>query len=115
MTLRCACGASIGPDENFCGTCGARQQRDDTPVVSGGVGVVAEAGASSTEQPGMVSNDSQLAADNNSSFREANTLEKAAPGTDELAESAEFSSMTSGATTFPKNDKSPKPWPAERS
>ena len=108
MTLRCACGASIGPDENFCGTCGARQQRDDTPVVSGGVGVVAEAGASSAEQPGMVSNDSQLAADNNSSFREANTLEKAAPGTDELAESAEFSSMTSRGDDVPEKRQKPK-------
>ena len=33
MVPCCECGASIAPDENFCGTCGARQRRDDTPVV----------------------------------------------------------------------------------
>jgi serine/threonine-protein kinase len=107
MTFRCACGATIGADENFCGTCGARLQRDDTPIVSGGAEVEAEAGASSAEQPGIVSSDPQLAA-GNSSFREANTLEKAAPGTDELAESVEFSSMTSRGDDVPEKRQKPK-------
>jgi serine/threonine-protein kinase len=108
MTLRCACGASIGLDENFCGACGARRQRDDTPIVSGGADVEAEAGAFPAAPPDMVSNDPQLPADKNNSFREANTLEKAAPGTDELAESAEFSSMTSRGDDVPEKRQKPK-------
>ncbi len=34
MTLCCECGAGMAPDENFCGSCGARQQRDDSSVVA---------------------------------------------------------------------------------
>src|SRR6266404_3500473 len=34
MTTCCECGASVAPDENFCGSCGARRPNDDTPLVS---------------------------------------------------------------------------------
>src|SRR5207248_9710220 len=50
MALCCKCGAGMAPDENFCGTCGARQQRDDSPVVSGG-GIDLEATADNVEIP----------------------------------------------------------------
>lgn len=32
MTGCCKCGASVGPDENFCGVCGTRQIREDSAL-----------------------------------------------------------------------------------
>jgi serine/threonine protein kinase/uncharacterized OB-fold protein len=108
MTLCCECGASMVPDENFCGTCGARQRHDDTPVVSSSKGVVATAEAVTGDQQGMVSKYSQLAADGNSTWGEAKTGETPAPGTGELAESPEFSSMTSRVDDVPEKRQKPK-------
>lgn len=108
MTLCCECGANLAPDENFCGTCGARQQHDDTPVVSNSESVGAPAGAVAGDQQGMVSKYSQLAADGNSTWGEAKTGETPVPGTGELAESPEFSSMTSRVDDVPEKRQKPK-------
>lgn len=108
MTLCCECGARVGPNENFCGACGAHQQHDGTPIVSSSGGVGAGAEISSADQPGLVSNYSHLAADGNSTWGEAQVSEKAAPGTGELVESAEFSSMTSRADDVPEKRQKPK-------
>ena len=35
MAACCKCGANVGPDENFCGVCGARQVRDDSALAPG--------------------------------------------------------------------------------
>ena len=97
MTLCCECGANIAPDENFCGDCGARQQRDDTPVVaeqaSAGDNVEAI-----TEEHREVATDysEKLAADGSTWGATAAHSEKG-PGTGEIAASEEFLPMTSRA------------------
>ena len=109
MTLRCECGASLGADENFCGSCGARRQRDDTPVVSNSGSVSNEAGAESS--PGIVSNYSHKLVEDGSTWMEEEPNTASSPnesrGTGEIVESAEFSPKTSRADAIP--DKRPKP------
>jgi eukaryotic-like serine/threonine-protein kinase len=105
MTLSCECGASLEPDESFCGSCGAPRQRDDTPVVSSSGSVSNEAKAVGENSNLMVSNYSNQLAEEGSTWMEEK--QNAAPSTGELAESAEFSSMTSRADDVP--DKRPKP------
>src|SRR5437870_4198164 len=94
MALCCKCSASIAPDENFCGTCGARQQRDDSPVVSGGIDL--EATADNIEIP-VESQGSLIAEPSDKVVVEATAPSSASQssGTGEMAESAEFSSLTS--------------------
>lgn len=108
MITCCECGANIGADENFCGGCGARRQRDDTPIVSAGESV------SSIDNPsGAVSNYSHKFAEDGATWTEetdppsAETPADHHRGTGEIAESAEFSSKTSRADAVP--DKRPKP------
>lgn len=105
MTFSCECGASLEPDESFCGSCGAPRQRDDTPVVSSSGSVSNEAKAVGENSNLMVSNYSNQLAEEGSTWMEEK--QNAAPSTGELAESAEFSSMTSRADDVP--DKRPKP------
>jgi len=106
MTLCCECGASLGPDETFCGSCGARQQGDDTPVVSSSGSVSNRAHAGRENSSEMVQNSSPNLSED-STWREKKRNAVSTPGTGELAESAEFSSMTSRADAVP--DKRPKP------
>ena len=94
MALCCKCGAGMAPDENFCGDCGARQQPDDSPVVSGGIDL--EATADNVEIP--VESQGLLIAEPSDKL----VVEATAPGsanqssgTGEMAESEEFSSLTS--------------------
>ena len=107
MITCCECGANIGADENFCGGCGARRQRDDTPIVSAGGSV------SSVDNPsGAVSNYSHKFAEDGATWTEEADPSAETPadhhrGTGEIAESAEFSSKTSRADAVP--DKRPKP------
>jgi serine/threonine protein kinase len=108
MTLCGECGASVAPDENFCGSCGARQQHDDTPVVSKSGGVVTPAKAVPGDQQGMASKNSQLAADGESTWGEAKTGETAVHGTGELAESPELSPMTSRVDDVLEKRQKPK-------
>jgi serine/threonine-protein kinase len=84
----------MAPDENFCGACGTRQQRDDSPVVSGGIDL--EATADNVEIP--VASQGLLIAEPSDKL----VVEATAPsspnqssGTGEMAESEEFSSLTS--------------------
>ena len=94
MALCCKCGAGMAPDENFCGNCGARQQPDNSPVVSGGIDL--EATADNVEIP--VESQGLLIAEPSDKL----VVEAPAPGsanqssgTGEMAESEEFSSLTS--------------------
>ncbi len=102
MTSCYKCGASIGPDEKFCGTCGARQQRDNNaPGATGGV--------ATGNQSGMVSHYSEKLADGNSTI--APPEEKSATinkGTGQLAESSEFPGETSRAGETPERRSKPK-------
>ncbi len=107
MITCCECGSSLAPDENFCGSCGARRQRDDTPVVSGSGSV-----SSTDNSASMVSNYSHKLAEDGSTWTEesqnaASTPAEGHRGTGEIVESAEFSSKTSRADAVP--DKRPKP------
>src|SRR5436190_15831378 len=94
MALCCKCGAGMAPDENFCGNCGARQQPGNSPVVSGGIDL--EATADNVEIP--VESQGLLIAEPSDKL----VVEAPAPGsanqssgTGEMAESEEFSSLTS--------------------
>ncbi len=107
MTLGCECGASLAPDETFCGSCGARRRGDDTPVVSSSGSVSNEAKSVGENSNAMVSNYSHKLADDGSTWSEEEPNAASAPSTGELAESAEFSSMTSRTDDVP--DKRPKP------
>jgi serine/threonine-protein kinase len=104
MITCCECGASIGPDENFCGGCGARRQSDDTPVVSN-----SGSASSANSSPGIVSDYSSKLVEDGSTWtdEEAPTPADKHRGTGEIVESAEFSSKTSRADAVP--DKRPKP------
>jgi len=84
----------MAPGENFCGNCGSRQQRDDLPVVSGGIDL--EATADNVEIP--VESQGLLVAEPSDKL----VVEATAPssanqssGTGEMGESEEFSSLTS--------------------
>src|SRR6266576_4854321 len=104
----CKCGANLGPDENFCGKCGASQPGDDTSVVSDR-GSVSEAGKNSNV---VVPNDPPNLAEDGSTWREEELITTSKPtdrsrGTGEIVESDESSSKTSRADSVP--DKRPKP------
>src|SRR6266446_10225472 len=94
MALCCKCGAGMAPDENFCGNCGARQQPDNSPVVSGGIDL--EATADNVEIP-VESQGLLIAEPSDKLVVEATAPGSAiqSPGTGEIAESEEFSSLTS--------------------
>src|SRR5258708_23769564 len=107
MITCCECGSSLAHDENFCGSCGARRQRDDTPVVPGSGSV-----SSTDNSASMVSNYSHKLAEDGSTWMEESQNTASTPaaghrGTGELVDSAEFSSKTSRADAVP--DKRPKP------
>src|SRR5438034_9672737 len=94
MALCCKCGAGMAPGENFCGNCGLRQQRDDLPVVSGGIDL--EATADNVEIP--VESQGLLVAEPSDKLVVEDTAPGSAnqsSGTGEMAESEEFSSLTS--------------------
>ncbi len=104
----CKCGANLGPDENFCGKCGASQPGDDTSVVSDR-GSVSEAGKNSNV---VVPNDPPNLAEDGSTWREEELITTSKPtdrsrGTGEIVESDESSSKPSRADSVP--DKRPKP------
>jgi tRNA A-37 threonylcarbamoyl transferase component Bud32 len=109
--MTCRCGATLEPDENFCGSCGARRPGDDTPFVSGSGSVSKAAGADSEDSNPVVSNYSSKLAEDGSTWTEGDKAESkpvaAGRGTGEIAESAEFSSKTSRVDSVP--DKRPKP------
>src|SRR6266850_4726856 len=105
----CECGASLEPNENFCGKCGAPQQRDDTSAVSNSGSVSNEAGENSK----VVALEHSLKPEaGDSTWTEPEPITTLQPadrsrGTGEIVESAEFSSKTSRTDSVP--DKRPKP------
>jgi serine/threonine-protein kinase len=112
MTLCCECGASLEPEENFCGSCGARRQGDDSSLAPGS-GAVGKGTLSEGEKSELVvSNYSDKLAEDGGTWMEE--AEEAAPATakesrhtGEISRDTEFSSKTSRADAVP--DKRPKP------
>ena len=96
------CGANLAPDENFCGTCGARQTHDPMGVSSAG-------GTSQSGEDGMVSHYSQKLADGNSTMAPPEDKRgQSAKGTGELMESEESPGETSRAVDAPPRRAKPK-------
>jgi serine/threonine-protein kinase len=97
----------LEPDENFCGSCGEPQPRDETPFLSPSGSVSKETGS-----PNLISNYSNKLADDGSTWREEGSESLSVPTTEsrstgEIVSSAELSSRTSRADAVP--DKRPKP------
>lgn len=101
MTLCCECGAGIGPDENFCGVCGARQKREDSLPAMPGVVPIAD-------QQGMVSHYSEKLADGNSTIAPPEEESASTHMTGELAESSQFPGETSRSGEVPERRPKPK-------
>src|SRR5256885_610550 len=102
MTACIHCGANIASEENFCGTCGARQTRDPMGVSSAG-------GTSQSGEDGMVSHYSQKLADGNSTMAPPEDKRgQSAKGTGELMESEESPGETSRAGDAPPRRAKPK-------
>ena len=105
MVPCCECGASIAPDENFCGSCGARQRRDDTPVVPNR-GSESDAGEAAAEkQEAVVEEKSELL---DSTLDASEAKDDSGVGTGAVPESHELSSMTSRTDTGGKKRTKPK-------
>src|SRR5215510_10943108 len=106
MVLCCKCGANVGPDENFCGVCGARQVRDDSALAPDGIAV-------KNEQPDIpAQNEASQPA---RSFDGERTLEPSrtaqvasAHGTGGFNESDNSQSRTSRADEVPEKRRKPK-------
>src|SRR6184192_2268508 len=102
MTACIHCGANIASEENFCGSCGARQTRDPMGVSSAG-------GTSQSGEDGMVSHYSQKLADGNSTMAPPEDKRgQSAKGTGELMESEESPGETSRAGDAPPRRVKPK-------
>src|SRR2546423_6759039 len=101
MTACIHCGANIASEENFCGTCGARQTRDSMGVSS--IGGTSQSGAE-----GMVSHYSQKLADGNSTMTPEEGKGASAIGTGPLVESEESPGETSRAGDAPPRRQKPK-------
>jgi serine/threonine-protein kinase len=106
MVLCCKCGANVGPDENFCGVCGARQVRDDSVLTPDVVAV-------KSEQPDIPAQSE--ASQRSRSFDGERTLEPShtaqaasAHGTGGLNESDNSPSKTSRADEVPARRAKPK-------
>jgi len=106
MVLCCKCGANVGPDENFCGVCGARQVRDDSALAPDGIAV-------KNEQPDIPAQNE--ASQPSRSFDGERTLEPSrtaqvasAHGTGGFNESDNSQSRTSRADEVPERRAKPK-------
>src|SRR5260370_19927297 len=112
MTLCCECGAEIAPGENFCGSCGARQQRDDIPVVAGHAAAGDDIEEGTEEHRGGVTDYSEHLSDGGSTWSSAPTGGKKAdekpPNTGQGAASGELSSRTSRADGTQKKQTKPQ-------
>lgn len=101
----CKCGATLEPNENFCGSCGERRHRDDSPL-----GSQSQSVSRVTGDPNPISNYSNKLAEG-STWTEGETPESQSKiesrGTGEIVSSAALSPGTSRADAVP--DKRPKP------
>src|SRR5712691_2334875 len=94
MTLCRECGANVAPNENFCGSCGAPQPLDDTPMP--------DAATASTDAKAVTGEPKAKAADYSEKLALGDTWGPAgeaesAPGTGEIVESEPISTATSSA------------------
>lgn len=101
MTLCINCGATISADENFCGSCGTRQTREQE-------GLSAAGGSPDAADEGMVSHYSQLADGNSTIAPPEEERVPAATGTGQLVKSGELPSETSRADEVPSRRPKPK-------
>lgn len=107
MTHCNACGAEIGPDENFCGSCGAFQKQEDAPVVVDQPVSVEEAEVVTGEHEVISDYSQQLAADG-STWNSPEENKEKPPVTGEVAASEDLSPKTSRADSPPKKGGKPK-------
>jgi tRNA A-37 threonylcarbamoyl transferase component Bud32 len=103
MNLCCKCGANVGPDENFCGVCGARQVRDDSALAPG-IAVNNEPPSIASQSEG--SQLSQSLDGERTLDPSQNNSTPSARGTGDLSE--DFSSKTSRADSVPDRRSKPK-------
>jgi len=104
MTVCINCGANLGPEENFCGVCGARQTREDSLLSSTG-------GVPAGDRQGMVSHYSEKLADGNSTIappEEESAITDKGTGSLAVAESLQFPGETSRAGEVPERRSKPK-------
>jgi len=97
----------MAPDENFCGSCGARQQRDDTPMVSLG-GAEADEGEAVTAEHGEVSDHSESPIAKDGAGVAAEASSRQSRGTGEIVEADESPSLTSRSDSVPEKRVKPK-------
>ena len=113
MTFVCECGASLGPDENFCGNCGAPQPRDDHPAVVDASSTGDEVEVVTEERLGEVAEYSEPKAAEVSTGSSPDALSENAlshkdHGTGEIVASEELSPATSRADSPPGKRTKPK-------
>ncbi len=109
MTLCRECGANVAPDENFCGSCGAPQPLDDTPVP--------DAGSGSADAKAVTEEPKAKAADYSEKLALGDTWgpsgeSESAAGTGEIVESEPISSATSRADAGEARKPKPKTLPS---
>ena len=97
----------MAPDENFCGTCGARQQRDDSSVVADRPPANDEVEAV-TEDHSAADYSEKLGADGGSTWGAAEEQSDQAPHTGEIAPIDSSPSLTSRPDDVPGKRVKPK-------
>jgi tRNA A-37 threonylcarbamoyl transferase component Bud32 len=105
MTLCSECGATIAPDEKFCGSCGARRQRDDTPVVAGHAAAGDVVEEVTEEHRGVATDYSDKLPEDGATWGTTEADSEKAQSTGQLAESEEPSAKTSRADVQEKRVK----------
>ena len=107
MTHCNACGTDIGPDENFCGSCGAFQKHEDPPAAADQSASAEEAGEVTGEHEGISDYSQQLAADG-STWSSPDENKEEPPVTGEVAAGEDLSPKTSRADAPQKKGGKPK-------
>jgi len=107
MTHCNACGADIGPDENFCGSCGAFQKHEEPPAAADQSASAEESGVVTGEHEEISDYSQQLAADGSTwSSPDENKEEPQVTG--EVAAGEDLSPKTSRADAPQKKGGKPK-------
>ncbi|MEK6335803.1 MAG: protein kinase [Acidobacteriota bacterium] len=107
MTHCNLCGAEIGPDENFCGNCGAFQKQEDAPVAADQSASAEEAEVVTGEHE-VVSDYSQQPAADGSTWNSPDEIKEEPAVTGEVVASEDLSLKTSRADTPAKKGGKPK-------
>jgi serine/threonine protein kinase, bacterial len=98
------CGADIAPDENFCGHCGAHQDRDDSAEVSA---PIADLEATAAGGPVAAEAAPEVVVDSRTLDGQKGE-DVASRGTGEIVPSEEFAPLTSRADGIPRKRAKPK-------